>query len=610
MGALTLVSSSTCMGSLGWLNGYIARYKRLFVLGLLFATLAAAFSVTVPVIVRQVVDAVPRFVALYNLHGEPVRPLLWDHVFTSLLFYAGVILALALLSGLFTFLMRQTIVVASRHIEHDLRETLYGHLQKLPQSFYHSLSTGDVMTRATSDIEQVRRYSGPAFMYMASAITRVALALSFMFVISPTLAWWALAPMPFLAVTVYFVARMEFSRSQAIQKQYSSLTSRVQETLAGIRVVKAYARQRAEGDTFAAESRLLKEKNLSLALVSSAWRPVFMVLIGISTILVVWQGGRLVTQGVISVGNIAEFIIYVALMTWPVASLGFIISMVQRAAASMDRLATILGTEPAIRDTEATDAGIQKVDGAISFDSVSYAYSGPGDDVLHGVSFDLKPGQMLGIVGRTGSGKTTLVRMIPRLLDPTSGSVQVDGHDVTTIPLDTLRSSIGYVPQDVFLFSDTIADNIAFGAMHASRSDVEEATREADLLENIEGFPDGFDTFVGERGITLSGGQKQRTAIARALVRNPQILIFDDALSAVDTNTERRILGNLKARIGGQTLVVVSHRISAVQDADLILVLEDGRVAERGTHDELVGVDGIYAEMHSKQLLQQEIEAL
>jgi ATP-binding cassette subfamily B protein len=598
------------MGSLSWLNSYIARYKHLFIPGLLFAALSAAFSVSVPVIVRQVVDAVPRFVALFHLHGSNVRPMIWNEVFWTLLFYAGVVVALALMSGLFTFLMRQTIVVASRHIEYDLRETLYGHLQKLPPEFYQSLSTGDVMTRATSDIEQVRRYAGPAFMYMASAITRVTLALSFMVVISPTLALWALAPMPLLAVSVYFVARMEFSRSQAIQKQYSVVTSRVQEALAGIRVVKAYARQRAEGETFAGESRHLMKRNLSLALVSAAWRPVFTVLIGLSTILVVWQGGRLVAEDVITVGNIAEFIIYVALMTWPVASLGFIISMVQRAAASMDRLATILGTEPSIRDTDATDQTVDRLEGAIAFEGVSYAYAGPGEDVLKEVSFSLEPGQMLGIVGRTGSGKTTLVRMIPRLLDPSAGTVRVDGRDVRRIPLDTLRGGIGYVPQDVFLFSETIAENIAFGAPHANRADVEDATREADLLGNIEGFPDGFETFVGERGITLSGGQKQRTAIARALVRNPRILIFDDALSAVDTNTERRILGNLKARVGGQTLVVVSHRISAVQDADLILVLEDGCVAERGTHDELVARAGIYAEMHGKQLLQQEIEEL
>lgn len=596
------------MSSLSRLNPYLWKYRRLFIPGLLFAVVSAVFSVTVPVLVRNVVDAVPTYVEEYRQQGG--GDWLFGDVFWQLGLWAAAIVGLSLLSGLFSFLMRQTIVVASRHIEYDLRETLYGHLQKLSPQFYQTYSTGDVMTRATSDVEQVRRYMGPAFMYAARAVTLVVLAISFMFVISPTLTLWALLPMPFLAVSVFFVAKMEYSRSEAIQRQYSKVTSRVQEALAGIRVVKAYTREGYEAAQFEGESKRLQERNLSLAKVEAAWSPVFLILVGLSTILVVWQGGRLAATGAITVGNIAEYIIYVALMTWPVASLGFIISMIQRAAASMNRLATILDTTPAIRDTEETDAAITTLDGALAFDDVSFRYTPEGPEVLQHVRFALQAGQALGIVGRTGSGKTTLVNLIPRLLDPTEGAVRVDGHDARTIPLDVLRRHIGFVPQEVFLFSDTIAENVAFGVPETDPDQVREATEEADLLENVQTFPQGFETFVGERGITLSGGQKQRTAIARALIRDPRILIFDDALSAVDTNTERRILHNLRQRFGRQTLVVVSHRISAVQEADLILVLDEGRVVERGSHAELVSRDGLYADLYRKQLLEQEIEAL
>ncbi len=599
------------MASLSRLNPYLKKYRRLFIPGLLFAAISAVFSVTVPVLVRMVVDAVPRFVDQYQIYGATgAGPDLFSSIFWSLALYAAVILGLSLLSGLFSFLMRQTIVVASRHIEYDLRGTLYEHLQTLPPRFYHQLSTGDVMTRATSDVEQVRRYMGPAFMYAARAITLVVLAITFMVVISPVLTLWALAPMPFLAVAVFFVAKLEYSRSQAIQKQYSVVTSRVQEALAGIRVIKAYTREGYEQGAFEHESEKLQKRNLDLAKIDAAWRPVFVILIGLSTILVVWQGGRLVAQNVITVGNIAEYIIYVALMTWPVASLGFIISMIQRAAASMDRLSDILDTVPAIRDTDVTQHAITEIKGAVAFRDVSYHYGNSGPNVLEHVHFELNAGQTLGVVGRTGSGKTTLVSLIPRLLEATEGTVEVDGRDVRTIPLDVLRRHIGFVPQDVFLFSDTVADNIAFGEPDATRENVEHATEEADLLDNIGDFPEGFETFVGERGITLSGGQKQRSAIARALIRDPRILIFDDALSAVDVSTERRILGNLRSRYGRQTLVVVSHRISAVQDADLILVLDEGRVVERGNHDALVRTGGLYADLYRKQLLEQEIAAL
>jgi ATP-binding cassette subfamily B protein len=599
------------MGPLSRLNHFFWRYKYLFIPGLLFTMVSAAFQITVPMVVRQAVDSIPRFVRLFTLYeGTPVQSELYAFFFVALLLFAGVIVGLSATSGLFMFLMRQTVVVASRHIEYDLRNDLYDHLQQLAAPFYHEYSTGDVITRATDDIEKVRRYIGPAIMYVTRSLVMVLVAMSVMFFISPTLTLYALAPMPLLAISVFFMAQMVHHRSEQLQKQYSTLTSRVQEALSGIRVLKAYTREEAEAEAFEEESEHYKWRNLDLALVESAWRPSFLLLVGISTIIVVWMGGRLVAEGSITIGNIAEYIIYINMMTWPVASLGFVITMIQRASASVIRLQTIMDTEPAIDDGPQTNPAIQSIEGGLRFEDVWYQYEGEDEPALRGVSFDLPADQTLAVVGRTGSGKSTLVRMIPRLLDPDRGRVLIDGHDLKTIPLDTLREHIGYVPQDVFLFSDTVANNIAFGDLGAERDTIRAAAGEADLLENVEDFPDGFDTYVGERGITLSGGQKQRTSIARALIRDPRILIFDDALSAVDTATERNILRSLRERQGSHTLVIVSHRLSAVQDADLILVMEHGEIVQRGTHNALVNEDGLYADLYEKQLLEEEIQAL
>lgn len=605
------------MGPLARLNHFFWKYKRLFLPGLLCAVASAGFAIVVPIVVRKGIDSIPRFVSLYNLHeGSPVQSYLFAEFFVTLMIFGLLILGLSLVSGLFSFLTRQTLVVASRHIEYDLRNALFDHLQQLSRRFYHRYKTGDVITRATSDIENVRRYIGPAVMYLTRAVVTIATAITVMLIISPTLTFYALIPMPFLALSVFLMARMVHARSDAIQHQYSTLTSRVQEALAGIRVLKAYTREEAEAEAFERESALYRKRNLDLALVDSGWRPVFLLLVGLSVIIVVWIGGRQVAAGTITIGNIAEYIIYVEMMTWPVASMGFIITMVQRASASMIRLNDIFDTLPEITDTERTDAAITELAGGITFDNVSFRYEGDREEeverpwTLENVSFEVAPGSTLAIVGRTGAGKSTLVEMIPRLLEPTSGRVRIDGRDVREIPLRVLRASIGYVPQDVFLFSDSVANNIAFGELDATREEVEEAAREAELLDNIRDFPAGFETFVGERGITLSGGQKQRTSIARALIREPRILILDDALSAVDTNTESIILGHLRKHYGRRTVVIVSHRISAVQDADLILVLDEGRVVERGAHDELVRRDGLYADLYRKQLLEQEIEAL
>lgn len=599
------------MRPLARLNYFFWKYKRLFVPGLLFTVLSAAFAITVPMIVRQAVDSIPRFVSIYHLFGgTAVQDQLFSDFFVSLMLFGLIVIGLSLASGVCSFLMRETVVVASRHIEYDLRNALYTHLQTLPQSFFYKTSTGDVITRSTSDIEQVRRYIGPAIMYITRAVVIMVTAITVMLVISPTLTFYALLPMPLLAISVFFVAHMVHSRSEALQTQYSTLTSRVQEALSGIRVLKAYTREESEARAFEVESSVYRGRMLSLARVDAAWRPVFILVIGLSQIFVVWMGGRLVTEGVITIGNIAEYIIYIALITWPVAALGFVISMVQRAAASIDRIHAVTDTVPTIADNGQTDHAITEITGHLAFENVSFQYESKGPWVLQDVSFEIPAGTTLAIIGRTGSGKTTLVEMITRLIEPVEGVVRVDGRDVRTVPLAVLREATGHVPQDVFLFSETIASNIAFGALGASREAVEQAAMEAELLDNILDFPKGFETFVGERGVTLSGGQKQRTSIARALIRDPRILILDDALSSVDTNTENRILQHLRQRYGHQTVVIVSHRISTVRDADLILVLDEGRVVERGRHDDLIMGEGLYAKLHRRQILEAELEDL
>ncbi|WP_094551431.1 ABC transporter ATP-binding protein [Rubricoccus marinus] len=597
------------MSPLRRLNPYIWRQKWRMMPGLFFALVSALFALVVPIVIREVVDAVPRMVAIHRLFGgTATQEALFGDFRLALILAALVVIGLSLTSGVFIFAMRQTVVVASRHIEYDLRNRLYSHLQTLSGDFYARFPTGDVMTRATSDIEKVRRYVGPALMYIARAVAAIVTALAVMLAISSTLTLWALLPMPILAVSVFFVSKMVHSRTDRQQKSYSSLTSRVQEALSGIRVVKAYAQEDAWAARIRTASGEYLTRALALARVDAAFRPVLLVLIGASTLLVVGVGGRLVIAGDLTVGNIAEFIIYVTILTWPVASFGYVVSMVQQASASASRLFEILDWQPDVTDP-ATPLAVDAIEGRITFDAVDFRYTEDGPLVLDGVTVDVPAGTTLGIVGRTGSGKSTLVELIPRLTDPTSGRVLVDGHDVRSLPLATLRGAIGYVPQEVFLFSDSIENNVAFGAMDATPEAIRSASEEADLQDQVEGFPEGFQTRVGERGITLSGGQKQRTAIARALLRRAPILLFDDALSAVDTRTEATILANLRRHFGKRTVVVVSHRISAVQDADQIIVLEDGRVAEKGSHEELAAGGGLYASLYRKQQLEAELEA-
>ncbi len=590
------------------LNSDLWRYRWLIGPGLVCALVSSLLALVVPVTVREAVDAIPRMVAVHGLlRGTPAEADVYALARNALLLLGALAVALSALSGLFTFLMRRLVVVASRHIEFDLRNRLYAHLQTLSGSFYHRYPTGDVMTRATSDIERVRQYVGPALMYLARSIAAIVTALAVMIAISPELTFWSLLPMPILTVAVFYVSRLIHVRTDQRQKSYSALTSRVQEALSGIRVVKAYAQEETWAARIDETSAEYQERSLSLARIDAVFRPTLMVLIGASTVLVIAVGGQLAMAGELSLGNIAEFLIYVTILTWPVASFGYVVSMIQQASASMSRLLDVLDAEPAVADSEITDATITAVAGHLTFDDVTFRYTPGGPPVLDGVSIDVPAGTSLGIVGRTGSGKSTLLQLVPRLMDPTEGRVLLDGRDVREVPLATLRGAIGVVPQEVFLFSDTVGHNVAFGAPDATEAEIRQASDEADLTANVEDFPAGFETVVGERGVTLSGGQKQRTAIARALIRRPPVLLFDDALSAVDTRTEATILANLRQQFGQRTVVIVSHRVSAVQDADQIVVLDDGRIAEQGTHDALVARGGTYATMVRKQLLEAEL---
>jgi len=584
------------------------RYRRLLVPGLVCAFVSALVALAVPGLVREAVDAVPRMVAVHGaLRGTPAGDVLARDFGRALVAVAALIVGVSAVSGLFIFLMRQLVVVASRHIEFDLRNRLYAHLQTLSGAFRHRHSTGDLMTRATSDVERVRRYVGPALMYLARAVAAIVTALAVMIAISPALTAWSLLPMPLLAVAVFLVSRLIHDRTDRQQAAYSSLTSRVQEALAGVRVVKAYAQEEAWTDRVSDASADYRARSLDLARVDAAFRPVLVILIGLSTVLVVGVGGRMVVAGDLSLGNVAEFILYVTILTWPVASFGYVVSMVQQASASMERLAVLFDETPEITGPPA-DGPPVAVRGALAADGVSFRYAPDGPDVLAGVSFAVPAGTTLGIVGRTGSGKSTLVELLLRRMDPTAGRLTLDGRDLRDWPLEALRGAVGYVPQEVFLFSDTLGANVAFGALGASDDAIRAAAAEADLLATIDAFPEGLGTRVGERGVTLSGGQKQRTAIARALLRQPPVLVLDDALSAVDTRTEAAILGHLRTHAGERTVVIVSHRISAVQDADQILVLEAGRVAERGTHAALVAAGGLYAAMVRRQQIEAEIE--
>lgn len=617
------------------LNPYFTRYKGTLVAGTVLLVLANFFLIFVPVLIRRTMDEVEAMGAASGITEGVWQVLTSSEAGWLLTRNTGYLIFAALMYGMLLFATRQTLIVASRKMEFDLRNDIYAHLQKLPKSYYDQNRLGDIYTRSTEDVVRVREYFGPAFMYTVNTISRTGIIIAIMLMVHPMLTFWALLPLPLLAVLAYWVSRFINRRSNEIQQQYAVMAGKLQEVYSSIRMIRSFNRESYERDQFFSESDRYRRRKLRLDLVEALFHPMLLLLIGLSVILVVWQGGIMVMQGMVSVGNIAEFVIYVNYLTWPVASLGYTLNLMQRSAASNSRIQKLLasgsaGTGPSTPHQNATpghsstphavlprgQASITRQPSSdtlpqfdeIVFENVSFSYPGSSEPVLENISFRVKSGERVGFVGRTGSGKTSLMQLLPRLYDPDNGRILVDGVDIRTLDPVSWRALIGFVPQDTFLFSDTIAENILFGNRDAGTTEMEQAASQAGLLENVMNFEKKFDTILGERGITLSGGQKQRTGIARALIRKPRILILDDALSAVDTRTEDTIIGHLDSDFPGITMFIVCHRLSSLKCVDTIYVLEEGRIVEQGSRGELLEKQGVFADMCKKQMLEEELE--
>jgi ATP-binding cassette subfamily B multidrug efflux pump len=592
------------MKHLFFLNKYFYKYKWWIIPGVFFVIISNIFGVVPAQVVGHAFNLITENIAIYQLFdGFERQQIIYDIFSNSLFFFGALILILYLMRGLFLFFMRQTIILMSRHIEYDMKNEIYAHYQKLSLGFYRRNNTGDLMNRATEDVNRVRMYVGPAIMYTINTAVLFLLIIYFMFDVNSTLAIYCLLPLPVLVVTIYFVNTLINQKSERIQEQLSRLSSFVQERFSGIRVIKSYVREKQVQDVFADESIAYKNSSMNLVKVQALFYPTMLLLVGLSTILTVYIGGKQVIDGAITPGNIAEFIVYVNQLTFPVTMLGWVTTLIQRAAASQKRINEFLQLQPDITSSNAEEPVF---DGKISFKNVSFTYPDTGIEALREVSFEVEKGQFVAIIGRTGSGKSTLANLIMRMYDSDMGQIEIDGQELKNLNLNNFRNQIGFVPQEVFLFSDTIKNNIAFGLSTVEEGQVEQAAKNAAVYNNIIDFDLKFETMLGERGITLSGGQKQRVSIARALIKEPKILIFDDCLSAVDTKTEEEILSNLGKIMKGKTSILIAHRISTIKNADKILVLDDGKIIEQGTHTELLANNGAYAEMYDNQLLEEE----
>lgn len=590
------------------LNKYFVKYKWRLILGIIFIAISNVMAVVPAQVIRYLLDFVGD-----NIKQTGTRVLPHENWFLHMAFswisdaklihvvaYGGaLLLLLALLKGFFMFLMRQTIIVMSRFIEYDLKNEIYRHYQRLDLGFFKLHNTGDLMNRISDDVSRVRMYVGPALMYSVNMIILVVMAVYAMLQVNVALTVYTLLPLPFLAMTIYYVNRIVHRKSEHIQAQLSNLTTLSQEGYSGIRVIKSYVQEKSSIHFFERESQGYMDSSVSLAKTEAIYFPSMQLMIGLSTLITVMIGGIEAIHGRITIGSIAEFVVYVNLLMWPVASIGAVTAMVQRASASQKRINEFLDTEPDIRS--APDAVTRPVSGHIRFEHVSFTYSHTGIRALQDFNLEVQPGQKVAVIGRTGSGKSTLAQLLIRMYDPQQGRILLDGTDIRDYSLESLREQISYVPQDVFLFSDTVAGNIRFGLDQADEQDVAVAARQASVEKEILDLPEGFATRVGERGVTLSGGQKQRISIARALIKNPNVLIFDDCLSAVDVRTEKEIIGNLYQYLKDKTAVIITHRIFSLFDFDQIIVLDEGRIVERGTHESLLELNGYYATMFRKQ---------
>ena len=596
------------MKHLRFLNKHFYKYKWWIIPGVFFVIISNIFGVIPAQVIGHAFNLITENIQIYGLfNGFERQEIIYDIFSYSLLYFGTLVLFLYLIRGLFLFFMRQTLILMSRHIEFDMKNEIYAHYQQLSLGFYRRNNTGDLMNRATEDVNRVRMYVGPAIMYAINTAVLFLLIITSMYAVNPRLATFCLLPLPVLVIIIYFVNTQINNKSEQIQEQLSRLSSFVQERFSGIRVIKSYVREDYTRKIFAGESEAYKTNAMSLVKVQALFYPTMLLLVGLSTILTVYIGGEQVLNGSITAGNIAEFIVYVNQLTFPVTMLGWVTTLVQRASASQKRINEFLELKP---DIISGNMPAKAITGNISFDNVSFTYQDTGIQALKDVSFEIEAGSFVAIIGRTGSGKSTMANLIMRMYDTDSGTIAIDQTPLQQINLNSYRSQVGFVPQEVFLFSDSIKNNIAFGLDEVTDAEIETAARNAAVYDNIINFELKFETMLGERGITLSGGQKQRVSIARALIGSPKILIFDDCLSAVDTRTEEEILNNLGKMMSGKTSILIAHRISTIKKADKILVLEEGRIAEQGTHDELINLHGIYEEMYQNQLLEEESKSI
>ena len=579
------------MKELQFLNKYFIKYRFRIILGILITIASKIFALFTPQLIGKSITLISDQIK------APVDTEVFRYEMSLNILY---IIGAAIATGLFTFLMRQTIINVSRYVEFDLKNEIYNHYQHLSIAFYKRNRTGDLMSRISEDVSKVRMYIGPAVMYTINTLTLFIVALFYMYNKAPSLTLYTILPLPVLSISIYFLSKLIHKQSTIVQAHLSTLSSSTQEFFSGIWITKAYALETQTEETFSNLANAQREKRLGLSKIQAVFYPLMLLLIGASNLLVIYIGGQQYMDGQIQdLGTIAEFIIYVNMLTWPVASIGWVTSLVQEAEASQKRINEFLKETPSIQSPNETPSSIG---GEIVFKDVYFTYEDTNIEALKGVSFEVKKGKTLAIIGNTGSGKSTILELIGRLYDVDRGTIEIDRKSIKTLNLNSLRSNIGFVPQDPFLFSDTLKNNIKFGNQNATDLEVIDAAKKAVIHENILNFKKGYDTILGERGITLSGGQKQRVSIARAFIKKPQILLLDDCLSAVDTETEEQILNNIELVTTNKTTIIVSHRISSAKNADSIVVLNDGVITQKGTHDTLISVEGYYKELYQKQL--------